>query len=585
MIYIDTPQKLTDNLHYLENQPILGLDCETTGFSPLDCELRLIQVSTGKFTLVIDAFKIRKDFIAEQLKPYLESKEVVKILHNAKFDLKFIKHKLKIDVERIFDSYLASLIIEGGISMPKGYHGLDQVAQRYLGLDVDKTEQKSDWSKELSESQLEYAAKDVEVLFPLREKLIEVLKEWGLIKCAKLEFEAVLPTAWLELCGFYLNIDQWIKLADENLIKAQEIAESIYEDLQPVIPQTNLFGAGTINLNSPQQVQKYFRAFGVPMPDSTREYLLNPLVNSYPIVGKLINYKKTIKASGSFGEKYREFISPVTGRVHADFMQIRAETGRYGVARPNLNQIPSDQKHRNCFQAEEGNKLISNDFSQEELRILADFSGDKKFRKVFQMGEDFHKATAALIFDIPVENVSKDQRDLAKRMNFGLTYGIGAAKFSMTAGISEDAAKIIIDKYFGTFKTVKTWINYQKFQVVQRGYSRSASGRITKYNFDRADRQAVASAQRNAVNMPMQATGADVLKRSLRIFYDESKVHHNNIKLVNIVHDEINLEVKESLAEEMAEMLKVCMIKAGSEFIQDVEVKVDCSIMDKWQKG
>lgn len=581
MIYIQTEEELKKNIHILDSNSVLGTDVETTSLDPLTGELRLLQIGTSEETLVIDCFKIRKEIVAKYVRPYLESLEIVKILHNAKFDVKWVKHHLGIDIERIFDSYLASLLIEAGLGKPKGYHKLEQVVKRYLDKDMDKTEQMSNWGGELSMRQIEYAAYDVSVLFPLREAMIPVLKEMGLIRVAKLEFEAVLPTAWLELCGFYLDIDQWMKVAEDNLAKSYIIADEIYKDLEPVLTQGTLFGEATINLDSHQQIQKYFRLLGVPMPDSTREFYLTPLQDEYQIVKKLLEYRGCKKAFTSFGEKYKQYVHPRTGRIHADFMALRSETGRYGTAGPNLAQIPSDKYHRNCFRAEEGNSLICNDFSQEELRILADFSGDKKFIALFHSGADFHQATASEVFGVPVEAVTKDQRTFAKRLNFGVVYGIGAAKFSMTAGIPLSEAETIIKAYFEKFKTVKRWLNYQKYQVLQTGYSRSGSGRMTKYEWNEATQY---KAQLNACNMPMQATGADILKRALRIFYDTSKHFHHRIKLVNIVHDEIIVEAPDDIVQEVAEMLRDCMVTAGEEYIQAVPVRADISVMKVWNK-
>jgi DNA polymerase-1 len=590
MIYIQEALELEKHIRKLDNKPVVGGDTETEGLCPYKDKLRLLQLSDGENTLVIDAKKIGYEATAHYVRPILESKNTVKVFHNAKFDQKFIKQQLKIDIERPFDTFLSSQMIEGGIRQERGYHGLEKTLNRYTDITVTKDEQISDWSGELSESQIAYAAKDAECLLPLRESIIPVLQKLGLIRCAKLEFDAILPIVWLELSGFYLDFEQWMQYAHQNLIKSQEAASKIYELLKPVMPQDSLFGESMINLDSTPQIKQYFTALGVPLPKTeddkvqTREYLLAPLAKEYPIIQYLLDYRGYNKAYNTFGESFKDFINPITGRVHSDFFQIGAETGRLAPNNPNLNQIPADAGHRNCFKAEEGNTLTWNDYSQEELRILADFSGDKKFKGMFASGYDFHQATAANIFHIPIEQVTHEYRTIAKRLNFGLTYGIGVKKFALQAGITPAEARIVRDTYFNTFKTVNRWINFQKVKVLQTRSARTASGRLMNYEFDEGNSMETSKAQRNAVNGPIQGTGADVLKRALKIFYDASKPYHDNLKLVNVIHDEIIVETRKDMAEEMRDLLSKCMIEAGSEFIKTVDVKVDSKISDFWYK-
>lgn len=596
MFYIETAEQLKESILLLSHSKIIGLDSETTGLDPLTSKIRLIQISDGINTLVIDLFKVGKPTVISHLKGILEDTDVVKILHNAKFDLKFIKYHLDIDVERIFDSMLSSILLEGGIAPTeinengkkariKGYHGLAQVANRYLNREIDKTEQKSDWAGVLTDKQIEYAGEDAEVLLPLREVLIEALKKNNLIKCAKLEFDAVLPVAWMELNGIYLDIDAWVKVADDNLKKAYEYTDLICAELSDVIPQGSLFGEPSINLGSYQQVQKYFADYGIPMPSSTREQFLLPLKDEYPIIANFLEYRGHAKASSAFGENYKEFVSPVTGRVHANFIQIGAETGRLACSNPNLMQIPKDKEHRNCFKAEEGNTFIICDYGQQELRLLADFSQDKTLQEVFNSGLDMHIATAARIFNKSIEDVNPDDRELAKRMNYLLTYGGGAKKFSELAGIPEDEAQATIDAYFKGFKGVKRWMNYQQAQVLNTRQSRSLYNRMTKYEFDYDNFRERSGVQRNASNMPLQASAADILKRVLRLFYDAVKPYNNKIKVVNVVHDELIVETALELLETAKELLKSTMQQAWIENIKSVGIDTEVKVTPCWQKG
>lgn len=581
---VETVNSLEKNIPLLYNNKPLAVDTETTGLSPFQADLRLLQLSDDENTLVIDVQKVGVNAASQAAKPLLSEPNRVKIFHNAKFDLKFIKHHLKIDVDRVFDSYLASILCEAGVKTPRGWHKLDQVAQRYLKENISKDEQRSDWSGELSSSQITYAAKDAQILLPLRESIIERLRTLGLFRCATLEFEAIPSIVWMELCGFYLDIAQWNKVSGESLSKSDEVAQEIFAELQPFLEQASLFGNTEINLNSPDQVQNAFKAYGIPMPDSTRNNFLQPLVDEYPLVAKLLEYRKWAKRHSSFGDSWEEYINPVTGRIHADFHQIGAETGRFSCSNPNLQQIPKENFFRNCFKAEKGNTLVSGDYSQIELRILADLSKDPYALEAFEQDLDFHTAMGAKIAKIPIERVTKKERDPAKNCNFAIPYGAGASKVAATAKISQEEGQNLVDTYFDAVPNFKRWIQFQKYQVLRTRCSRTVSGRVAKYIFDDNDGGQRSQAQRNAVNMPIQGSSCDILKRALKLFYDKTRDRHNKIKLVNIVHDEINVETPKDMVEEVSADLQSCMTEAGYDFLKKVKVKVDISESTFWTK-
>lgn len=574
MILVERESELKD---IFTNSEILGTDTEGTGLDSYTDKLRLVQLSDGSQTMVIDVFKTGREATARFLKPILENPERRKTLHNAKFDTGFFKNQLDIDIENVYCSFLASVLIRAGEKFEKGeqkgYHGLEQCAKRICDIDVSKDEQLSDWSGVLSESQLQYAAKDAEVLLPLREGQIDILKKEKLTRVAKLEFDAILPVAWQELSGFYLDIDEWTSLADQHKIKADEAARRILKELEPHIEQGSLFEDITINLDSHQQIQKYFRLAGVPMPDSTKEFFLTPLTNDYPIVQWLLDYRGHNKAYGTFGDSFREFINPVTGRIHCDVFQLGSITGRMSAYNPNLSQIPADKEHRGCFKAQEGSSIVSFDFSQEELRILADYSQDKKFIELFHAGEDFHTVTASRVFKKPLESITEEERYLSKRISFGAAYCAGPGKLSMIANIPFHEAQMIIRQYFDTFKGVKRWMDYQKVMVIDTKSARSMSGRMAKYDhLDLTDREQKAQMERYSVNFPIQATGADILKLALRKVYEVCKPYGKDIKLVNVVHDELDLEIKDELIPEVTPKIKAAMIEAGEYFVQSVPI-------------
>ncbi len=569
------------------SEEVVGFDTETTELDPFDGTIRLVQISNGRNTVVIDLnpFRNSGDLKSisdlEPLRKLLAAARPVKIAHNAKFDAKWISHHLGVELGGTFDTFLASQLIAAGDRDRR--HSLAEVTSFFLGTELDKTEQISDWeAAELSQSQVEYAARDAATMVPLRAKIAEKLKEDGLRAAAQLEFECVTPIAEMELNGFYLDRDRWNKQLERVKNERQRIGFELQEMLSAGVAQASLFGVAEINLNSQQQVTDALLNLGVPVPGTTQGWQLQPLAAKYPVVEKLLEYRGVAKSLTSFGENILEFVRPETGRIHADFRQIGAPSGRFSCSKPNLQQIPHGYEYRSCFRAENGNNLVIGDYSQIELRILAEFSGDENFIGAFRSGEDFHAMAAAQVFGIKPKDVTPEQRTFAKRLNFGIVYGVGSQRFAMMTGASQTEAEDIMRKYFTTYRGLDGWLRDAAKRAVDDRHARTASGRLARFRFDEDDQQQVASAQRYGKNMPIQGTSADILKRALRLLHDALK--GTSAKLVNIVHDEIVVEVREDEADEIAESLKTVMVAAGEEYLKKVPIKVDIGVSQTWAK-
>jgi DNA polymerase-1 len=571
----------------LKTEDFLGFDTETTELDPYEGNIRLVQLSDGKETQVIDLkpFAARGDLKTlpelAPLRELLAADRPIKIAHNAKFDSKWTKHHLGVDIGGVFDTLIASQLIAAGDQDRR--HNLAEVVLHFLGTELDKSEQVSDWSaEELSQSQIQYAAKDAAIMIPLREKIVERLRQDELIKVAKLEFDCVMPIAAMELNGFYLDKARWREQL-ENVKKEQEVvAYQLQQMLAAGVAQASLFGVTEINLDSQSQVSDALRNLGVPVPETTRGWQLQPLATEYPVVAKLLEYRGVAKSISSFGETILEFIKPETGRIHSDFRQIGAPTGRFSCSKPNIQQIPHEQEYRRCFRAPDGKKLVIADYSQIELRILAEFSNDENFIKGFNSGADFHTITAAQVFNVKPEEVTGDQRSFAKRLNFGVVYGIGSQRFALMTGLSQTEAENIMRRYFATYRGLDEWLRNAARKVVSDRTSRTGSGRLYRFRFDENDRQAIGGAQRNGKNFPIQGTSADILKRALHLLHKQ--IRTTSAKLVNIVHDEIILECDAAEAEQTAATLESVMCAAGEEYVKKVPVKVDVTISDEWSK-
>ena len=583
----------------------LGFDTETTSLDPYGGRLRLIQLAAPDGVRVFDLDRLApggdaaKSESLEPLRRLLAAPRPVKIAHNAKFDAKWLKHALgvelggdydsrsngNVEVERggLFDTLLASQLVSAGEQEDR--HSLESVVARYLDQSVDKSLQVSDWGGELSEAQIEYAARDAALLLPLRDKLVERLKASSLGRCAQLEFECVVPVAWMELAGIFLDAARWREQLAVVNKKRAALAEELQEMLAEESAQGSLFGPQRVDLNLDSHVQltRALTRLGVPVPDSTRNWKLQPLANDYPVVAKLLEYRTVQKALTSYGENILQEISPATGRIHSNFHQIGAPTGRMSSTNPNVQQVPHSIEYRRCFRAPDGRKLVIADYSQIELRILADFTGDQGFVDAFNSGADLHRVTAAQVFGVPLEEVTKEQRDFAKRLNFGVVYGIGARRFALMTGLKESEAEDLLRRYFATYRALDSWLRDAALKAVrERTAPRTVAGRLFRFNFDPEDKQAASLAQRNGKNSPIQGSSADILKRALRLLHD--KLKGTTACIVNVVHDEVVVEAGVGEAEEVARLVEEAMCAAGEEYVKKVPVKVESQIADEWVK-
>ena len=601
---ITTSDELRAAVALLSNGPVVGFDTETTELDPYKGRVRLVQLSTPEgFVYVFDldrfiAADMRRVESLEPLRRLLTAQRPIKIAHNAKFDAKWIRHYLGVElggefdswtctqreVERggLFDTLLASQIVSAGDTEDR--HNLQMVVERYLNEALDKSAQLSNWSGELTQSQLEYAARDAAVMIPLREKLVERIKAESLGRVAQLEFECVMPIAEVELAGVFLDAACW----REQIAVVQKKRTILAEDLQAMLAEGATQGLlfenarADINLDSHTQVMAALKRLGIELPDSTRNWKLQPLAARHEQIAKLLEYRTVQKSLTSYGENILSEINPKTGRIHASFHQIGAPTGRMACTNPNVQQVPHAIEYRRCFRAPAGRKLVIADYSQIELRILADFTGDEGFINAFNSGADLHRVTAAQVFNVPLEEVTVDQRSFAKRLNFGVVYGIGAQRFSMMTGLSQTEAEDLLRRYFNTYRALDAWLRDAAQRALRERTARTASGRLARFNFDPADKQAASLAQRNGKNTPIQGSSADILKRALRLLHD--KLRGTDACIINMIHDEIVVEVDAAQAVEIGKVVEDAMCRAGEEYVKKVPVKVETEVADEWVK-
>ena len=533
---VTAAEDLTAVAKSLHDAEAIGVDIETTALSPRDGGVRLLQLATPEETFVIDVFEIT------DLSPLREMLKdgPVKVGHNLKFDYQFLYDLHGISLSPVFDTMLAAQVLSGGNYVAS--YSLEAVAERYLDESLDKSEQRSDWSGELSASQLEYAARDARVLVPLRERLAEALEAEELGRISDIEFAAVASIAEMELAGVKLDVARWKELeltVRERRDRAAEHLESFFPPPEGVLP---LEGLGTTaQPNSPKQITDAFKTLEID-PDTKVWTLLKV---DHPAAKALLEYRELQKKLGTYLETYPNFISPKTGRIHANFLQCRVPTGRLACTAPNIQQIPHEDEFRRCFVAEEGNVLVISDYSQIELRILAEVSDDPAFVKAFQRGDDLHRLTAATMYNIPMEEVTRDQRSDAKRINFGLMYGRGARSLSAQLGTDEERGRQLIDEYFANYPKVQRYLQRTANRAMRDRTLRTLAGRVRKFGNDPVadDRGAM---RREAMNFPIEGSASDIAK--LALVHVREELEGLDARLINSIHDEFVIECAEEQA-------------------------------------
>lgn len=565
-----------DALHHAENklksESYIFLDTETTGE-----KLRLVQLGNKEGVFIVDLFETG-NYGVEFLKNLLADKGIVG--HNLKYDLKFL-YRYGIEPYAVFDTMIASQLI-GEIER----HSLQKVAMHYLGKVMDKSLQMSNWAKAiLSKEQLEYAALDVKMVKDLFSIMLEKLnsnayqeeillktrtfKVFGLKNpVAIIEMAFVQEVAKLELNGIGV---------DEN--KVEELIKEYRRSLQKKV--MDFMVAYRVDPMSPKQLGEFLtKNLGLDLPKtekgniSTDDKVLSSFTY-HPVVQKLLEIRSIKKLL----DKLEEIKSSIkNGSVYPEFKQIGAITGRMSSLNPNVQNIPREL--RSVFKAREGKLFVISDFSQIELRIASEYVGDEKMIKAFKEGRDLHRYTASILLGKREEEVSKEERQLAKAVNFGLIYGIsakGLSEYAKSYGIdlSVDDAQKIRDKFFEYFVSFKKWHEKVKRELKEFKESRGYTLLGRKY---------VAHTFPDAVNYPVQGSGADLLKLSVLMFDAEIRKEGLKAQVVNLVHDEIVVECQKDNADRVKELLEKAMKHAGKVILKRVPVEVESIIKDKWVK-
>ena len=557
---ITTIEQLNNLQQQLTNAKVIALDTETDSLDAMNAHLVGISIALEPGTAFYIPVGHSPAVISEQLpietvlatlKPYLEKEIPEKIGQNIKYD-QHVLANYKINLQGITgDSMLASYIIESHLG-----HGLDELALRHLNWQTIHYEDLcGKGAKQISfadvalEDAVNYAAEDADVCFRL-----EIL------------LRKQMDTAQLELYrNLEIPVENILYTMERTgvLIDRQELAQQSHElgtELVRLEEQAHQLAGQPFNLNSPKQLQSIlFEKMGIPTSGlkktssggiSTNETVLEKLAADYPLPKLILQTRSLAKLKSTYTDKLPQLINPNTGRVHTTYAQAVAITGRLASNNPNLQNIPvrteEGRRIRKSFIAPPDQFIVSADYSQIELRIMAHLSNDSTLIDAFQHDEDIHKRTAAEIFSTNQKQITAEQRRYAKTINFGLIYGMSEYGLAKSLGIELQAAQHFISRYFNRYPGVYEYMEKTKEQALQHGYVETLFGRrLYLPGLKSTNANERAGAFRAAINAPMQGTASDLIKRAMIAVYKWLNQEKMQTRLIMQVHDELVLQVPE----------------------------------------
>src|SRR5829696_8138885 len=450
--------QLAEVMAGLNDVTLVALDLETTGLDPRKDTIRLLSFAAEDATYTVDCRSVDP----AELFPILAERTVV--AHNALFDLGFLS-SLGFEPSKVADTMILSQLFYAGsrvepLKRGQTSHSLGSVVERELGLELDKTHQSDDWGDTLTPEMIEYAAKDVEILLPLYEVLKAKIDEADLTHVAEIEHRALPTVVWMSNAGVPIAADGW----SEHARKAEANAERLKGELNALAPEHP--DGETWNFGSHRQVRKTAKLLGVDLPD-TRDETLAIYAKEHEFIAALRGYRRAVKLASTYGAGWLDSGHYRDGRIYASWRQLRATTGRMACDHPNLQNIPKSGPLRSYIRAPEGRIFVIADYSQIELRIVAKISGDPQMLNAYAEGDDLHVLTAQNLTGR--EEISNDDRKLAKAVNFGLLYGMGAkglqsyALKSYGVGMNSEEASRYRRRFFETYPDLKRWHDNERW--------------------------------------------------------------------------------------------------------------------------
>lgn len=578
-------------LQNLLNQTSVCFDTETTGIDALNAELVGMSFSWQKgeaFYVPFPENQEEAQVLVDKFKPFFENETIEKIGQNIKYDLKILSNYGVQIKGKLFDTMIAHYLIN-----PDMRHNMDVLSETYLKYSPKSIEdligkkgknQKSMRDVSLEEIK-EYAAEDADVTYQLKQNFSPILDKAETKKLFdEIEIPLIPVLAAMELEGINLDVPFLKEMSVEMAKESSELEQKIYET-----------AGEKFNLASPKQLGDVLfdkmKIGGAKQKKTktgqyaTGEEVLSYLANEHQIVRDILEWRQMVKLQSTYIDALPNQVDKKTGRVHTDYMQTVAATGRLSSNNPNLQNIPIRTERgrliRKAFIARNENyTLVSADYSQIELRIIAALSGEENMIKAFQNNEDIHRSTAAKVFNVPLEEVTKEQRSNAKTVNFGIIYGVSAFGLSNQTSLSRKESAELIDAYYATYPKLKSYMSNQVDFARENGYVQTVLGR-RRYlkDINSANMMVKSGAERNAVNAPIQGSAADIIKIAMINIHKKLTSENWKSKMLLQVHDELVFDVHNSELEKIKPMIKHEMENA---FKMDVPLDVEIGVGKNW---
>ena len=615
-----TQCNIEDVVKYCETKQVLGVDTETEGFDFTCKKMIMFQIGDEENQYIIDT-----RFVSiEPLRNILESKNIIKIFHNAKFDYKFIKATSNIETECVYDTFLAERVINCGKTGMK--YGLKDVCKTYLNVELNK-EVRNQFigltGQPFRADQIVYGAKDVEYLIGVRNHQLPLIDTNKLNNVVNLENEAVLAFADIEYNGLDLDTEQWKTLEDINTTKAdalhlnldlEVIEDSKLNKFVKSYIQSDMFTPikdirkVNIKWTSPKQVLEAFQTF-IPKLENVNGKEMYKYRYKFELIDTYIQYKEAMKLCTSYGDAFFKNLSS-DNKIHTNFHQI-LDTGRVSSSKPNMQQIPADNIYRNCFTAPKGWSFVSADYSSQELNVIAFGSKDPVWLESLEEGQDLHSTCAELVYGDKWTNAADDDciymttkmkckcnkhkklRTNVKTINFGLAYGMGPNKLADTLNIEVEEAKKLIEKYFSAFPAIHGFLDKLGNFGKKYGYIKTFPPYNRKRWFtnwypriwdNKSSSMELGSIERASKNTPIQGASADMTKRALALMRVWIKDSDAPVKLVMTVHDQIDTICKNEYLDKWTVTMKKIMEYAAKEIVTNGLLKAEVTVSDCWEK-
>ena len=573
----------------LENANELCFDTETDSPDPMEAKLVGISLSAKPEVAwyipvnVEDA--LSQVEVMELLKPLFENAEIRKIAHNYKFDYLILKRAGFTIKGEIFDTMVAAYLIDANQRLK-----MDTLAKTYLNYEpvpiealIGKGKKQKSMADIPYKEIANYACEDADITYRLYEQFIKELEEDELLNIAnELEFPLIEVLGDMEEKGIKIDVEMLNAFSEDLNSDIEKIEMEIFEKT-----------GEDFNLNSPKQLgEVLFDKMEIPAGKktktgqySTSEAVLSEIANEYEVPAMVLDYRSLSKLKSTYVDALPKLVNPDTGRIHTDFNQTIAATGRLSSSNPNLQNIPIRTKRgreiRKAFVPADGFKLLAADYSQVELRVIASMSGDENMIEAFKNGEDIHARTAKEIFNLDsIDDVSPNQRRKAKEVNFGIPYGVSAYGLASRLGISNSEGKDMIDQYFGRFPGIKTYIDDTIEFAKENGYVSTLMGR-RRYipDINSKNWNVRGFAERTAINMPIQGTAADIIKLAMIHIHDYLLDGNLKSKMLLQVHDELIFEIHDDEKESVPSKIKEMMESA---YELQVPLDVETGLAENW---